>query len=126
VNLMQYCGLLADESGWAWFIPLHDGTASVGVVMNQKAFNGKAKSSGPDSTLAARYRSHIQLAPGVFKLICNGVLTTKASSNDGKVDPLVRSATDFSYSADRYAGNGYRLAGDAGGEFFSRSQRFAV
>jgi flavin-dependent dehydrogenase len=105
---------LTDESGWAWFIPLHDGTTSVGVVMNQKAFNKKVKSSGPDSTLVTRYRSHIELAPGLLKLIGNGVLTTKVSNEDGRVDPLVRSATDFSYSADQYAGNGYRLAGDAG------------
>jgi flavin-dependent dehydrogenase len=105
---------LTDESGWAWFIPLHDGTTSVGIVMNQKAFNGKVKSSDPDSTLASRYRSHFVLAPGLLKLIGNGVLTTKAGTEDGKVSPLVRSATDFSYSADKYAGNGYRLAGDAG------------
>jgi len=72
------------------------------------------KSSDADSTLATRYQSHFALAPGLVKLIGNGVLTTKAGNEDGKVDPLVRSATDFSYSAEQYAGNGYRLAGDAG------------
>ena len=25
-----------DDSGWAWFIPSHDGMTSVGVVMNQR------------------------------------------------------------------------------------------
>lgn len=32
--LMLYT--IIDESGWAWFIPLHDGTTSVGFVMNQE------------------------------------------------------------------------------------------
>lgn len=90
-------------------------------MMNQQAFNRKAKSSDADSTLATRYRSHFGLAPGLVKLIGNGVLVTKAGSEDGKADPLVRSATDFSYSANQYAGNGYRLAGDAGGEFLMQS-----
>jgi flavin-dependent dehydrogenase len=107
---------LTDESGWAWFIPLHDGTTSVGIVMNQKAFNAKAKSADSTATpsLAARYRSYFSLVPGLLKLIGDGVLTSKVTSNDEKSEPLVRSATDFSYSADQYAGNGYRLIGDAG------------
>ena len=93
--------------------------------MNQKTFNEKAKSANSTATptLAARYRSYFSLVPGLLKLIGDGVLTSKVSSSDGtvndgvKTEPLVRSATDFSYSADRYAGNGYRLIGDAGGEF---------
>lgn len=34
-----------------------------------------------------------------------------------KEAPFARSASDFSYSAERYAGEGWRLVGDAGGEF---------
>jgi len=48
----------------------------------------------------------LSLAPGVVKLI----------SQVGKlVEGSVKSATDFSYSAPTYAGNGYRIIGDAGG-----------
>ncbi|KAF8973166.1 hypothetical protein BDZ97DRAFT_1900957 [Flammula alnicola] len=69
---------LTDESGWAWFIPLHNGTTSVGVVMNEK---------------------------------------------------IVKSASDFSYSAPSYAGSGYRIVGDAGAfidPFFSSGVHLAM
>lgn len=99
--------------------------------MNQKTFNAKATSteSTPVPSLTVRYRSYLSLAPGLFELLGDGVLTTKPVSppnSPGGVDlkandfksnePLVKSATDFSYSADRYAGNGYRIVGDAGCE----------
>ena len=107
-----------DESGWAWFIPLHDGVASVGVVMNQKVHNNRkefpaspfanvsSKEGASESTLRSRYLSYLSLAPGVVKLI----------SDRGKLrDKSVKSSSDFSYSANSYAGPGYRIAGDAGG-----------
>ena len=121
-----------DESGWAWFIPLHDGTTSIGVVVNQKIFHAKSQSSNsnPTPSLTSRYRSYLPLAPGLLELIGDGVLTTKpvsppnspngadSTANDFRSnEPLVKSATDFSYSADQYAGNGYRIIGDAGGQF---------
>jgi hypothetical protein len=122
----------SDESGWAWFIPLHDGTTSIGIVVNQKLFNAKLQSFDSNSTrsLTSRYRSYLPLAPGLLELIGDGVLTTKPASppnspngadstaNDFRSnEPLVKSATDFSYSADRYAGRGYRIVGDAGCQF---------
>lgn len=93
-----------DESGWAWFIPLHNGSTSVGVVINQKVYNANASSS---VTLAARYLVNLSLAPGVVKLIAKGKL----------VPGSVKSASDFSYSAPSYAGPNYRIVGDAGGQF---------
>ncbi|KAJ6558434.1 FAD binding domain-containing protein [Mycena vulgaris] len=109
---------LTDESGWAWFIPLHNGLTSVGVVMNQKIYNEKMKepagppcflpSSAPnptDSSMVARYLSNIPLAPGVLKLITDAGVMEAGS---------VKSATDFSYSAPSYADLGYRIVGDAG------------
>ncbi|KAF7362166.1 hypothetical protein MVEN_00562700 [Mycena venus] len=110
---------LTDESGWAWFIPLHNGFTSVGVVMNQKIYNEKMKdrpepthflpSSIPNPTrsnMVNHYISNILLAPGVFKLMGNAVM--EAGS--------VKSATDFSYSAPSYGDCGYRIIGDAGGK----------
>ena len=131
-----------DESGWAWFIPLHDGTTSIGIVMKQKLYDSRTHptENGSTPSLTTRYRSYLALAPGTLELIGDGVLTNKPASppnspngtdsvgNDFKCnEPLVKSATDFSYSADQYAGNGFRIVGDAGCEciyntmFLSRS-----
>jgi hypothetical protein len=87
--------------------------------MNQKIYNQKIKQPSPHSALHSRvdrhlpgmanhYLANITLAPGVLKLIGNGMLTNKD-------EHLVRSASDFSYSAPQYAGNGFRIIGDAGG-----------
>ncbi|KAG6831758.1 hypothetical protein H0H92_007910 [Tricholoma furcatifolium] len=107
---------LADETGWAWHIPLHDGTVSVGVVIHQKCFNSKhtlppspfshpSTSNPTNSTLVARYLSTLSLAPGIVKLI-----STKGVLNEGSV----KRASDFSYSAASYAGTNFRIVGDAG------------
>ncbi|PPQ77190.1 hypothetical protein CVT25_011036 [Psilocybe cyanescens] len=125
---------LTDESGWAWFIPLHNGTTSVGVVMNEKVYKAKLQKPLPpspfaaaaavhsttDSLLATRYLSCLSFAPGVVKLItASGVL----------VNGSVKSASDFSYSAPSYAGPGYRIVGDAGAfidPFFSSGVHLAM
>ncbi|KAG1896578.1 putative halogenase [Suillus fuscotomentosus] len=105
---------LEDESGWAWFIPLHDGSTSVGVVMDQER-------SG--SNLLAHYKQELlSNAPGVLKLMGDATLR-----NDG-TPMAVKSAGDFSYSAPSYAGDHYRLAGDAGAfidPFFSSGVHLA-
>jgi hypothetical protein len=109
---------LLDESGWAWFIPLHNGSTSVGIVVNHKLYNARADSLPPApfddaqtpgasaSTLAARYLANLSFAPGVVDLIGKGKL----------VEGSVKTASDFSYSAPSYAGPNYRIVGDAGGE----------
>ncbi len=87
--------------------------------MNEKVYHAKNNDSLPisvvshlasstDSTIIHRYLSHLSYAPGVLRLITeNGTLVSKKG---------VRSASDFSYSAPLYAGNGYRIVGDAGGK----------
>lgn len=117
-NLTDFTNF-SDESGWAWFIPLHNGTTSVGVVMNQKMYNEKVKlpmRSSPfapsvtpnptESSMVSHYLSNLALAPGLVDLI-----TTAGHMVEGSV----KSASDFSYSAPSYAGNHYRIIGDAGG-----------
>ncbi|EGO00884.1 hypothetical protein SERLA73DRAFT_167102 [Serpula lacrymans var. lacrymans S7.3] len=121
---------LTDESGWGWFIPLHDGTTSVGIVMNQQNYNDQSKTLFGTS-LESRYRSFLPLAPNLYKLIGDGVLSSKLSvgSRSGEMDPIVRSASDFSYSAREYAGVGFRIAGDAGAfidPFFSSGVHLAL
>ncbi|KAH9485155.1 Flavin-dependent halogenase armH1 [Psilocybe cubensis] len=125
---------LTDESGWAWFIPLHNGTTSVGVVMNEKMYKAKLQEPLPPSPFAAtatvnpssesalvmRYLSNLSLTPGVVNLI-----TTSGKLINGSV----KSASDFSYSAPSYAGPGYRIVGDAGAfidPFFSSGVHLAM
>ncbi|KII95738.1 hypothetical protein PLICRDRAFT_129672 [Plicaturopsis crispa FD-325 SS-3] len=223
---------LTDESGWAWFIPLHDGTVSVGVVLAHTAFaaaraahthapaqpsptpaanadtkrsrsasiasllsqfipsfstpatpstpspptsafssvwssplsSASTAPSPPPSPARSRadalqetYRALLPLAPGVVRLIGSGTLVGKVVQADaGEEDamtgngvraagdarrggvsvdkeegevPLVRSASDFSYSAPEYAGAGYRIVGDAGSfidPFFSSGIHLAM
>jgi flavine halogenase len=107
--------------------------------MNQKIYNKQAKRDAPTSPLLsriissnpprddsfvsplmARYISNLSLAPGVLKLIGNGILAQKYSTEGGRAEAPIRSASDFSYSAQRYAGSGYRIVGDAGGTFTPR------
>ncbi|KAJ7724393.1 putative halogenase [Mycena metata] len=108
---------LSDESGWAWFIPLHNGTVSVGVVMNEEVSRiKKSKYSGPDAGIE-HYKTQLALAPGVVDLIGSGKLTTE-----------VKTAADYSYSADAYGGPNFRIAGDAGAfidPFFSSGVHLA-
>lgn len=99
-----------DETGWAWFIPLHNGTTSIGIVMNQKSHTDRTKqqvaAGEGSSTMTSRYLENILLAPGLVDLIGEGEM----------VDGSVKSASDFSYSAPKYAGERYRIVGDAGGK----------
>ncbi|KAF5325854.1 hypothetical protein D9611_000019 [Ephemerocybe angulata] len=124
---------LTDESGWAWFIPLHNGTTSVGIVMNEKMYHLRSNSPLPpspfaesatpnsgNSALVTKYISSIGLAPGVVNLITQSGLMDEGS---------VKSANDFSYSSDSYAGEGYRIIGDAGAfidPFFSSGVHLAM
>ncbi|KAL0952401.1 hypothetical protein HGRIS_006677 [Hohenbuehelia grisea] len=117
---------LTDESGWAWFIPLHDGTTSVGIVMNQDISNQKkadTKARGEDTSLTAHYLSELDRAPNLKALIGNGVHVKKSDA------PLVSAASDYSYSATFYAGPRYRIVGDAGAfidPYFSSGVHLAI
>ncbi|KAJ7062686.1 putative halogenase [Mycena amicta] len=104
-----------DESGWAWFIPLHNGTTSVGVVLKEDSSRSKKNGSGSDAR--THYVSQLKLAPGVLHLL-----------GDAKITGDVKSAGDYSYSATQYAGPHYRIAGDAGAfidPFFSSGVHLA-
>ncbi|KAJ7501502.1 putative halogenase [Mycena galericulata] len=94
---------LVDESGWAWFIPLHGGRVSVGIVLKEESSRAKkAGFSGPDVN-TQHYHNQLKLVPGVTRLLANATFLGE-----------VKSAGDYSYSASHYAGPNYRIAGDAG------------
>ncbi|KAJ7452594.1 hypothetical protein FB451DRAFT_1523706, partial [Mycena latifolia] len=99
---------LTDESGWVWFIPLHDGRVSVGFLLKEDLSRAKkAEVSGPDTT-ETHYSNRVQFVPGLRQLL-----------GDAKFLGEVGSAADYSFSAAQYAGPNYRIAGDAGGRFRS-------
>ncbi|KAG2066157.1 FAD/NAD(P)-binding domain-containing protein [Suillus decipiens] len=121
---------LSDESGWAWFIPLHDGTTSVGVVMNQDMYNERVRAL-KGSSMEERYRLSAALAPGLIELLGSAKLVQKevVGGQPGQLEPLIRSASDFSYSASSYGGPGFRVVGDAGAfidPFFSSGIHLAM
>jgi hypothetical protein len=103
-----------DESGWVWFIPLHDGSKSIGIVMDKQIMLEKrmciqnAAKSGRQS-LQDFYLSELKRAPGLIKLIGKGTLRYS-----GEPD-AVKMGNDQSYAATSYAGDHFRIAGDAGG-----------
>ncbi|KAK7052574.1 hypothetical protein R3P38DRAFT_2861177 [Favolaschia claudopus] len=93
---------LTDETGWAWFIPLHDGITSVGVVLSETSSRAK-KAQVKDNM--EHYMSQVNLSPGLVKLL-----------GDAEMVSEVKSAGDYSYTAvnNKYAGPNYRIIGDAG------------
>ncbi|KDQ15003.1 hypothetical protein BOTBODRAFT_300218 [Botryobasidium botryosum FD-172 SS1] len=116
---------LNDESGWAWFIPLHNGTTSVGVVMNQEVYTQKRKSEkATRPSLQEHYEGQLaEWAPTIMRLIGEGKIKTNVEG------PTVKMASDYSYNAPSYAGDHYRIAGDAGAfidPFFSSGVHLAI
>ncbi|KAF7348015.1 FAD/NAD(P)-binding domain-containing protein [Mycena sanguinolenta] len=108
---------LTDETGWSWTIPLHDGTTSIGFVMHQTASNAK-KSTKP--TLTDHYLDQLQFVPGVRELI---------GEEGSMMSDSIKSAADYSYSATRYAGDHFRIIGDAANfvdPFFSSGVHIAI
>jgi flavin-dependent dehydrogenase len=95
-----YFEALPDASGWVWYIPLHTGKVSVGVVMNQDKCTAKKRESGLDSE--GLYLEATRTTPGVSGLLQRANLVSEC-----------RSASDWSYSAPAYASPYVRMAGDA-------------
>jgi flavin-dependent dehydrogenase len=85
--------------GWFWFIPLHDGTVSVGLVTGKERFNDRRTELG---SVEAVYLAAMQECEPVLDLLENATKVT-----DMKVEQ------DYSYVSDQFAGPGYVLCGDA-------------
>jgi flavin-dependent dehydrogenase len=114
---------LLDESGWAWFLPLHNGTASIGVVMDEEIMKSK-KAEMTDKSSQALYMQELSTrAPMIWKLLSDAKLTPYGTG------PIIRSASDYSYSSTSYSGPNYRIIGDAGAfidPFFSSGVHLAL
>jgi halogenation protein CepH len=86
----------AIEGGWAWYIPLRDNKASVGVVLDAKYANGLK--GNPH----ARFEEAIA-ASAKLKGWLNGARQTTET----------HTISNISYLNDRFVGNGFVLVGDA-------------
>ncbi|KYC37195.1 FAD-binding protein [Scytonema hofmannii PCC 7110] len=83
--------------GWVWAIPLSDQTMSIGAVYPKSVYKEKRQASLRDS--------YIQAIAG------NPLIEDMISSAD--LVSEVRVEQDYSYTANRFAGQGYYLLGDA-------------
>ncbi|KAF2667281.1 non-heme halogenase [Microthyrium microscopicum] len=110
---------LEDGSGWAWFIPLHNGTTSVGVVMKQSILAQK-KAQKEYATTKYFYQEALKLCPNIIQLI---------SGTESELVTEIKSASDWSYNASVYSCPYTRIAGDAGcfiDPFFSSGYHIAL
>jgi len=87
-----------EDAGWFWLIPIDDRLTSVGVVLPKELY-ARLEKGDPERMLAAA----IAETPAVA-----GLMTA------AEREWPVRVERDFSYSATRYSGERWLLAGDAG------------
>ncbi|RAK94351.1 radH flavin-dependent halogenase [Aspergillus costaricaensis CBS 115574] len=95
-------GAVRDGSGWAWFIPLHNGTVSVGVTLKQDRVAEKKRAYGSVSSKDF-FLACLHETPGIALLLSGAEL----------VSSEIKAAADWSYSASTYAHPFTRVAGDA-------------
>ncbi|KAJ3809577.1 putative halogenase [Lentinula lateritia] len=120
---------LTDATGWAWFIPLGNGTVSIGVVQDRDCSITKKATfrlgQSEDISLEQFYLNELRHAPGVIELIGQDATLVKLA----KERDTVKQAADYSYSAEAYAGPGWRSVGDAAAfidPFFSSGVHLAM
>jgi flavin-dependent dehydrogenase len=83
--------------GWFWYIPLHDGTMSVGAVVDAKRWTQVA---GEDPL--GTYRGLIARCEPIAERLRHATLASP-----------IRIIRDYSYDSSRFWGPGYLMAGDA-------------
>jgi hypothetical protein len=72
------------------------------------------KSTSHVSSSVQRYLEKLEFTPGLKKLLGDGKLVDHLGTDDNNPS-LIQTVSDYSYSADRYSGDGWRVIGDAGG-----------
>lgn len=86
------------KDAWFWYIPLGDGTVSVGLVGDNDFLLKRGGS--PQKT----FEAEIKNCPGIKRRLIDAKATSK-----------YHVAKEFSYSVKEQAGNGWVMVGDAGG-----------
>ncbi|HTZ78560.1 MAG TPA: NAD(P)/FAD-dependent oxidoreductase [Stellaceae bacterium] len=84
------------DHGWFWFIPLADGSTSIGAVCPPAYFKSRK------TDLASFFMSTIALCPAIADRLKDATLASPVTATG-----------NYSYSADRMAGRSYILVGDA-------------
>jgi len=84
--------------GWFWFIPLSDGTTSVGAVSRPDIFKNR------DGDMTALFMDLIASCPALAHRLRNATLTGPATGTG-----------NYSYNAETMVGPNYLMVGDAGG-----------
>jgi flavin-dependent dehydrogenase len=84
------------EHGWIWFIPLADGTTSVGAVCPPAYLKTRK------TDVTSFFRQTIAKAPALMERLQNAALTGPATATG-----------NYSYRADSMAGRNYLMIGDA-------------
>lgn len=84
--------------GWFWFIPLADGTTSVGAVSRPATFKDR------DGDMTALFQELIQSCPALAHRLRNATMTGPATGTG-----------NYSYAAETLSGPGYIMIGDAAG-----------
>lgn len=87
----------AFDEGWIWCIPLHDGTMSVGAVVDRERQHERV-ARDPAAALA--------------RFLARSPIVGERLAGADLVSP-VRVIRDYSYDSARFSGPGYLLAGDA-------------
>jgi FAD-dependent halogenase len=88
----------AYDEGWFWYIPLHDGTMSVGTVIDAARFRERSRGG----ELERLYEELVALCPAIASRVAPGK----------RVAP-VRVIRDYSYSSKTFTVGRALLAGDA-------------
>jgi len=91
---------LDDKQGWFWYIPLHDGTVSVGVVAGYDYLFKERATKDPE----AIYFEEVARCPGLQPKIAAA-----------EVAAPIRVAKEYSYRSSTVSGDGWVLVGDAFG-----------
>lgn len=86
------------EQGWFWFIPLSDGTTSVGVVCRPQIFRGR------DRDVTTFFMSLIDRCPVLAGRLAHAQLTAPATGTG-----------NYSYACEHMSGDRYIMVGDASG-----------
>lgn len=90
---------LTDGSGWIWAIPLHDGTISVGLVINKELYKAK--------------RATVSLEEIYLNAIANYCPCVAELLAPAELASAIKVEQDYSYTAKNFCGQGYFLLGDA-------------
>lgn len=92
-----------DESGWAWFIPLHNGLTSVGVVMDQKSLGIRSRAVS-SATAAPLPPSPLSMSFGASPLLSDGssASTSSTTAMHMPASPTPANARRHATLADKY------------------------